>query len=65
MKNSNSNPESLHDAGAGKEQKVGPAFVNPGTPDAPLVKRGDLPNAEVSTKGSDALRSGLVKDPTD
>jgi hypothetical protein len=58
----NENPESLHQKGAGKEMKTESAFVNPGTPDAPLVKREDLPNPVVSSKGTQALRSNLIKD---
>jgi hypothetical protein len=60
MSDNNSNPESLHNR-AKNAGKVKPAFVNPGTPAAPLTSMADKPNPEVSPKGSQGLRDNLMK----
>lgn len=55
------NPEALHDIGQGKEKMVKDAFVNPGTPDAPLVTREQMTQATIKGNGADVLKANLIK----
>ena len=56
----NQNPESLHNVGQGKESKTNPAFVNPGTPAAPLTTMADKPDPEVSKSATSQLRNHIT-----
>ena len=55
------NPEALHDVGQTKEKMVMDNFVNPGTPDSPLVTREQMTQATIKGNGSDALKSNIIK----
>lgn len=55
------NPEALHDVGQDKGQKVSEKFVNPGTPESPLVSRENMTQATVRGNGQEILRSNLIK----
>lgn len=55
------NPETLHDKGQSKGMKTTPAFVNPGTPVAPLVTEKDIPSPIASAKGTQDLRDNMIK----
>lgn len=55
------NPESLHDVGQGKEKLVADKFVNPGTPESPLVSREQMTQATIKGSGSETLRKGIIK----
>lgn len=56
-------PEALHAIAKDKSMIGKPKFVNPGTPDTPLVQPGDLSKAQISGNGSERLRSegNLIK----
>jgi hypothetical protein len=57
----NQNAESLHEVGKGKASPTAPAFVNAGTPAAPLVTmETSKTNPEVSKEASSALQANLV-----
>lgn len=55
------NPEALHDVGQGKEKMVADNFVNPGTPEAPLVTRDQMASATIKGDGAATLRKGIIK----
>lgn len=55
------NPEALHDVGQDLAQKVSPKFVNPGTPDAPLVTLDQMTQATIKGNGSEIVKSNLTK----
>lgn len=55
------NPEALHDVGQGKEKKVSDNFVNPGTPESPLVSREQMTQATIKGNGADVLKANLIK----
>ena len=55
------NPEALHDIGQSKAPMVGEKFVNPGTPDAPLVNREQMTQATIKGNGADILKANLIK----
>lgn len=57
----NQNPESLHDIAHETTVKVGANFVNPGTPDAPLVSREQMTQATIKGGGAEVLKSKLIK----
>jgi len=57
----NQNPEALHDIGQDKGMKVTEKFVNPGTPEAPLVSRDNMTQATIRGNGSDVLKTNLIK----
>ena len=61
MDNEKRNPESLHDLAHSTEVKVGPNFVNPGTPEAPLVTREQMTQATIKGGGADVLKKKLIK----
>ena len=61
MQNSNQNPEALHDVAQEKTQKVGEKFVNPGTPEAPLVSREQMTQATIKSNGTEILKGNLIK----
>lgn len=54
------NPESLHQISKSTKSPTGPAFVNPGTPDAALVTREQLANATING-GTKQLKDNLIK----
>ena len=55
------NPEALHDVGQDKSLKVGPDFVNPGTPEEALVNREQLYSATIRGNGADVLKKNIIK----
>lgn len=55
------NPEALHDLGQSKEKMVKDNFVNPGTPDAPLVTRDQMSSGTIKGNGADILKANLIK----
>lgn len=55
------NPEALHDVAQSTEKLVQDKFVNPGTPDAPLVTRDQMTQATIKGSGSETLRKGYIK----
>lgn len=57
----NTNPEALHDVGQGKERQVADKFVNPGTPEAPLVSREQMTQATIKGGGAEVLRNNIIK----
>ena len=61
MAQENQNPEALHDVGQDKAQKVGPNFVNPGTPETPLATREQMTQATIRGNGSEIVKSNLIK----
>lgn len=54
-------PEALHDLGQSKGMKVNEKFVNPGTPAAPLVTRGQMTQATIKGNGAEILKDNLIK----
>ena len=61
MADFNANPEALHDVGQDKGAKVSEKFVNPGTPEAPLVSREQMTQATIKGNGSEILKANLIK----
>lgn len=57
----NQNPEALHDVGQSKQKVVSDNFVNPGTPQNPLVTREQMTQATIKGSGSETLRGSLIK----
>ena len=57
----NQNPEALHDVGQSKQKVVSDNFVNPGTPQNPLVTREQMTQSTIKGSGSEALRGSLIK----
>jgi len=57
----NGTPEALHDVCQDKAIKTSQTFVNPGTPEAALVKREDMMQATLRGNGSDVLRENIIK----
>ena len=55
------NPEALHDIGQSKEKQVKDNFVNPGTPESPLVTREQMTQATVKGNGASVLRDNIIK----
>lgn len=55
------NPEALHDIGQSKEKMVKDTFVNPGTPDSPLVSREQMTQATIKGSGADVLKANIIK----
>lgn len=55
------NPEALHDVGQSKGKQVGDKFVNPGTPEAPLVSREQMTQATIKGNGADVLKANCIK----
>lgn len=55
------NPEALHDVGQQKGAQVKAEFVNPGTPDAPLVSREQMTQATIKGNGTEVLKANLIK----
>ena len=55
------NPEALHDICQDKGMQVNPKFVNPGTPETPLVSRENMTQATIKGNGADILKANLVK----
>lgn len=55
------NPEALHDVGQTKEKLVKDNFVNPGTPEKPLVSREQMTQATIKGNGSDILKANIIK----
>lgn len=55
------NPEALHDVGQTKEKLVKDNFVNPGTPDQPLVNREQMTQATIKGNGADVLKANIIK----
>lgn len=55
------NPEALHDVGQSKKKLVADKFVNPGTPENPLVTREQMTQATIKGNGAEVLRGGLIK----
>ena len=41
--------------------QVSEKFVNPGTPDAPLVNREQMTQATIKGNGADILKANLIK----
>lgn len=54
-------PEALHDIGQNKGMQVNEKFVNPGTPDAPLVSREQMTQATIKGNGAEILKANLIK----
>lgn len=56
------NPEDLHDIAQGddKQKKSVDYFVNPGTPENPLVEMADRKTGQISGTATDKLRKNLV-----
>ena len=63
MANDPKTAEDLHSiaSNVGSKQVGTPGFVNPGTPTSALVTDKDLPDATVSQKATDDLRTNLTK----
>ena len=55
------NPEALHDIGQSKEKMVSDNFVNPGTPESPLVTRDQMTQATIKGNGADVLKANIIK----
>lgn len=55
------NPEALHDVGQSTAKMVDDNFVNPGTPDAPLVSRDQMTQATIRGNGADVLKANIIK----
>lgn len=55
------NPEALHDISMSTEKMVQDKFVNPGTPEAPLVTREQIAQATIKGNGSEVLRANIIK----
>lgn len=55
------NPEALHDIGQNLGKQVSDKFVNPGTPEAPLVSREQMTQATIRGNGSEILRTSIIK----
>lgn len=55
------NPEALHDIGQSKEKMVRDNFVNPGTPDSPLVTREQMSQATIKGNGANVLKTNIIK----
>ena len=55
------NPEALHDVCQSKEKMVKDTFVNPGTPESPLVTREQMSNATIKGSNTSVLRAGIIK----
>lgn len=55
------NPEALHDIGQSKEKMVSDNFVNPGTPESPLVTREQMTQATIKGNGADVLKANIIK----
>ena len=58
---SKGNPEALHDISASKEKMVNDNFVNPGTPESPLVSRDQMTQATIKGNGADVLKANIIK----
>ena len=56
-----SNPEALHDVGQDKGKKVSDNFVNPGTPESPLVSREQMTQATIKGNGAEIMKANLIK----
>lgn len=54
-------PEALHDIGQSKGMKVSEKFVNPGTPDSPLVSREQMTQATIKGNGAEVMKANLIK----
>ena len=55
------NPEALHDISQSKQKMVGDNFVNPGTPESPLVTRDQMTQATIKGNGADVLKANIIK----
>ena len=55
------NPEALHDICQSKEKMVSDNFVNPGTPESPLVTRDQMTQATIKGNGADVLKANIIK----
>lgn len=55
------NPEALHDIGQSTVKMVADNFVNPGTPEAPLVSREQITQATIKGNGADVLKANIIK----
>lgn len=55
------NPEALHDIGQGTKKMVKDNFVNPGTPESPLVNRDQMTQAAIKGNGADVLKANIIK----
>lgn len=55
------NPEALHDIGQGKKKMVKDNFVNPGTPESPIVSRDQMSRATIKGNGADVLKASIIK----
>ena len=55
------NPEALHDVGQDKSIRVNEKFVNPGTPESPLVSREQMTQATIKGSGTEILKANLIK----
>lgn len=55
------NPEALHDVGMSTEKMVSDNFVNPGTPESPLVARENMTQATIKGNGADVLKANIIK----
>lgn len=55
------NPEALHDISHSTSKMVGDNFVNPGTPESPLVTRDQMTQATIKGNGADVLKANLIK----
>ena len=55
------NPEALHDVGQSKEKMVKDNFVNPGTPESPLVTREQMASATIKGANADVLKKSIIK----
>ena len=55
------NPEALHDICQDKGKQVNDKFVNPGTPETPLVSMEQMTKATIRGNGSDILKANLIK----
>lgn len=56
-----SNPEALHDIGQSTGKMVSDNFVNPGTPESPLVTRDQMTQATIRGNGADILKANIIK----
>lgn len=54
-------PEALAQMGQNDGSKIGPAFITPGIPSAPLVGEKDLMPSQISGPATDGLRSALTQ----
>ena len=61
MAQDSGNAENLHGVGQDKATKVKGAWVNPGTPDAPLVSMSDMTSATVKGGQTAKLKEGIIK----